>query len=159
MQYEEFIENIMSSEQKIFHPGLVYKSDKVPEIIRKIAGKVYFSRFITPGMIFEELTDSEIDQLSKMTDLFFTKVTEETSEEFIEVLNHNTFCLVTLIQILLTGEGDSEIRKDKEELFTLIAILSNLLKVEKAHRMTKGIAIRNNYSLFVIDKPIFLGKR
>lgn len=155
MNYEQFIESLNESEEKIFHCGLVYKSNSVPMIVRKIAGMVYFNEIMPAGIIFESLNLQELEQLANMTGLFFNQKEPENEIEN-EILVKNTFNLVTLVQVFLAGEGDLEIRNDREELFHLIAILANLTHVEMAAKNGLIIPMRKNYSFNNIDRTLFM---
>lgn len=156
MQFEDFKEKLFNTEVKTFHCRLAYESELLRTPIRKIAGYVYTHTFAPVGEIMKRISDRDLNELISMVDLYSSPINSEMSESDCEIMNNNTFNLLTLVQIFLAGEGDVELKKQEEDVRQCIKILDNLLKIEKAHRIGLGIAIRENYSFICIDKIIFV---
>jgi hypothetical protein len=165
MQYEDFKNNLLNENMRYFSCGLVIHSEvnMLLPIVKRIAAIVHRYGFCPPGDVFNLVKDVDIILLDYLLNEFMRYNSPDYQpEEFTPHLRYRinsvTFSVVSLIQVLLSGEGDVEIRKDKEEIILFAAILSNLLKIETLHRKGFGLALRKNYSLLCIDKPLFLQK-
>ena len=158
MNYEEFKENLFNSEVEFFSIQHVIHSDDelLHPLVRKIAENIWWFGFMPPGQVFQVLTDSEVFQIKLMFSRLNPDKFDPEDETIIYDLRHASFNLATLVQVMMFGEGDASTKTDANEIRHYMHILENFVKVETVSRKGIGVALRQNYSFFDIDKPIYL---
>ena len=158
MDYEDFKEKLFNSEVEFFSSQHVIQSDEelLHPLVRKIAGYVWWLGFVPPGQVFQILTDSEVLQIKLMFNKLNLDEYDPEDEVSVYNLKHASFNLTTLVQVMMFGEGDVSTKKDVNEIRHYLNILENLVRVEIVSRKGIGVALRQNYSFFDIDKPIYL---
>lgn len=161
MQYEEFKQQLFESQIEIFSIEHVVFSENemLHPLVRKIAENIWWFGFMPAGQVFSVLTDNEIAYLRMLFARLEPHRFNEKDEVAVYDLQHATFNLATLVQVFLFGEGDVSAKSDATEIRHYMHILENFVKVETVARQGVGIALRENYSFFDIDKPIYLAEK
>jgi hypothetical protein len=142
---------ILIQDIKFLNLGRVLENKKLPNWVLKAAFEVRQHQFLPAGDYFEKLDDVEVYEIQSSLN-YINTIDYEQFQVFSDDSRQDLENLSLLCFILALGEG--EVEMTTAGLSSMLEHLFLLVKLESAHRDGKIDVIRENYSIFPINKSV-----